>query len=110
MTQRILAGVLPAGSPLPSVTDLALQLLCHPSSVEMAYKELAKEGWILEMASGVHTVTSQGETRRERALEAGLERLIERAIDQALELETDALAGSLQDWRKTWLQRSQSKE
>ncbi|MFO8078909.1 MAG: GntR family transcriptional regulator [Armatimonadota bacterium] len=44
ITLRALGGALDAGSPLPGVRELALQLQVNPNSIEQAYDLLLSEG------------------------------------------------------------------
>ena len=44
--EQIVAGVLDAGEKLPSVRELAVQLLINPNTIQRAYRQLEAEGWI----------------------------------------------------------------
>ncbi|MBO5868640.1 MAG: GntR family transcriptional regulator [Oscillospiraceae bacterium] len=44
--QQILAGILPDGTRLPSVRELATQLTINPNTIQRAYRELEAQGWI----------------------------------------------------------------
>jgi DNA-binding Lrp family transcriptional regulator len=46
LRDRILRGVHPPGSPLPSVRSLAAELGASPSTVGRAVQELARQGWV----------------------------------------------------------------
>ena len=47
MTRRIITGVYPPGSRLPSVRELAAQLVINPNTIQRAYRELEAEGYIV---------------------------------------------------------------
>lgn len=44
--KRIAAGELKAGAQLPSVRDLAQQVVVNPNTVQKAYLELEREGYV----------------------------------------------------------------
>ena len=48
--QQILAGILPDGTRLPSVRELATQLTINPNTIQRAYRELESAGWIATVA------------------------------------------------------------
>jgi DNA-binding transcriptional regulator YhcF (GntR family) len=77
LRDRILRGVHPPGSPLPSVRTLAAELGASPSTVGRAVQELARQGWV-GVTNRRGTVVSRnlpaGETG-ERDVEAAVRRL-----------------------------------
>jgi DNA-binding transcriptional regulator YhcF (GntR family) len=46
LKERLLRGIYPRGSPLPSVRALAAELGTSPSTVGRAVQELARQGWV----------------------------------------------------------------
>lgn len=46
LRRLMLSGVLPPGSRLPSVRELAGQLAINPNTIQRAYRQLEMEGWI----------------------------------------------------------------
>ena len=44
--QMILCGVLKSGEPMPSVRSLAMELSLNPNTVQRAYQELERSGYI----------------------------------------------------------------
>ena len=48
--ELIMCDLLPADSKLPSVRDLSRQLTIHPNTVQKAFKELEREGYIYTVA------------------------------------------------------------
>lgn len=44
--QMILCGVLQSGEPMPSVRSLAMELSLNPNTVQRAYQELERSGYI----------------------------------------------------------------
>ena len=44
--QLIITGVLPAGSRMPSVREMASSLTINPNTIQRAYRELEAEGYI----------------------------------------------------------------
>ena len=50
LRRLMLTGVLPPGSRLPSVRELAGQLAINPNTIQRAYAELEAEGYIYSVA------------------------------------------------------------
>lgn len=50
LQRLMLTGVLPPGSRLPSVRELAGQLAINPNTIQRAYRELEADGYILSVA------------------------------------------------------------
>ena len=44
--QMIICGVMEADSPMPSVRNLAMELSLNPNTIQRAYQELEREGYI----------------------------------------------------------------
>lgn len=44
--QMILCGALQAGEPMPSVRSLAMELSLNPNTIQRAYQELERDGYI----------------------------------------------------------------
>ena len=51
--QQIQSGVLKSGDRMPSVRELATELVINPNTIQRAYRELEGQGWIV-------TVTGKG--------------------------------------------------
>lgn len=47
--QMILCGVLKANEPMPSVRSLAMELSINPNTIQRAYQELERQGYIYTM-------------------------------------------------------------
>lgn len=71
--EDIVSGVLCAKEKLPSVRDLSAKLTVNPNTIQKAYKQLEKEGWIYSV-SGLGNFVSESE-RKENPLE--IEKLYE---------------------------------
>jgi GntR family transcriptional regulator len=81
--QRVAAGVLAPGDQLPSVRELASQLLINPNTVVRIYRDLEREG-LVEFRRGQGTFISErakalAERDRLRLLTKHLEDLVEQA-------------------------------
>ena len=66
-------GVLPPGSRLPSVRELAGQLAINPNTIQRAYRELEADGYILSVAgkgSFVAQVDQLAEQQKKQAADA----------------------------------------
>ncbi|MBQ7595139.1 MAG: GntR family transcriptional regulator [Clostridia bacterium] len=48
--KQIVSGVLKPGDRLPSVRELATQLVINPNTIQRAYHELENEGYIYKLA------------------------------------------------------------
>ena len=46
LKKQIVTGILKPGDQLPSVRDLATQLVINPNTIQRAYRELESEGYI----------------------------------------------------------------
>ena len=69
--QLIITGVLPAGSKMPSVREMAASLAINPNTIQRAYRELEAEGYIASVPGKGSFVAEQGEAilaRREELL------------------------------------------
>ena len=81
--QRIAAGVFVPGEQLPTVRELASQLLLNPNTVARIYRDLEREG-LLESRRGsgtfvASTAAALARVDRERALRTHLEDLVAQA-------------------------------
>ena len=59
--KQIVTGVLSGGDQLPSVRELATQLVINPNTIQRAYHELESEGYIYKTA-GKGTFVSENKT------------------------------------------------
>ena len=73
LRRLMLTGVLPPGSRLPSVRELAGQLAINPNTIQRAYRELEADGYILSVAgkgSFVAQVDQLAEQQKKQAADA----------------------------------------
>ena len=73
LRRLMLTGVLPTGSRLPSVRELAGQLAINPNTIQRAYRELEADGYILSVAgkgSFVAQVDQLAEQQKKQAADA----------------------------------------
>ena len=73
LRRLMLTGVLPPGSRLPSVRELAGQLAINPNTIQRAYRELESDGYILSVAgkgSFVAQIDQLAEQQKKQAVEA----------------------------------------
>lgn len=73
LCRLMLTGVLPPGSRLPSVRELAGQLAINPNTIQRAYRELEADGYILSVAgrgSFVAQVDQLAEQQKKQAVDA----------------------------------------
>lgn len=80
LRRLMLTGVLPPGSRLPSVRELAGQLAINPNTIQRAYNELEASGYCCSVPGkgcfAMHTCRERDDKRR-RALEAQLRELLQ---------------------------------
>ena len=78
-SKAILAGVLRAGDPFPSVREMSEALKLHPNTVQKVVAELARDGFIV-VRPGVGTVVTAGprapDPDRLRVLDDSVEQLV----------------------------------
>ena len=67
LRRLMLTGVLPPGSRLPSVRELAGQLAINPNTIQRAYAELEAEGYIYSVA-GKGSFVSAGDGEHARRI------------------------------------------
>ena len=73
LRRLMLTGLLPPGSRLPSVRELAGQLAINPNTIQRAYRELEADGYILSVAgkgSFVAQVDQLAEQQKKQAVDA----------------------------------------
>lgn len=73
LRRLMLSVVLPPGSRLPSVRELAGQLAINPNTIQRAYRELEADGYILSVAgkgSFVAQVDQLAEQQKKQAVDA----------------------------------------
>ena len=66
--QMILCGALKADEPMPSVRSLAMELSINPNTIQRAYQELERQGYIYTMkgkGSFVSDTTGAAKAKRE---------------------------------------------
>lgn len=70
LRQQITAGVLRHGEKLPSVREMAAQLMINPNTIQRAYRQLEMEGWIATVPGKGCFVcgTPEGDPREELRL------------------------------------------
>lgn len=78
-SKAILAGVMRAGDPFPSVREISEELKLHPNTVQKVVQELVREGFLV-VRPGVGTVVTQGpkapDDERRRALRDSVEQIV----------------------------------
>lgn len=70
--QMILCGALQQGEPMPSVRSLAMELSLNPNTVQRAYQELERAGYIYSIKGKGSFVSSTGdaaESKRKELME-----------------------------------------
>lgn len=78
LRRLMLTGLLPPGSRLPSVRELAGQLAINPNTIQRAYNELEAEGYIYSVAGKGSFVsgTADPDAARRETLRADVKKLL----------------------------------
>ena len=69
LRRLMLSGVLPPGSRLPSVRELAGQLAINPNTIQRAYSQLETEGYVYTVSGRGTFVCEVREQNRQRRAE-----------------------------------------
>jgi GntR family transcriptional regulator len=82
--QQIQSGVLKAGDRIPSVRELAAELVINPNTIQRAYRELEGQGWIVTVTGKGCFVTEglQADNSLLTQLDALTQALIEQGISR----------------------------
>ena len=80
---RISLGVLKANDPLPSIRDLAAELVVNPNTVARAYRELEAEGFIFTRKGKASFVTDDSSSLIKQERQRFIDEVFERAISEA---------------------------
>lgn len=101
-TKAVVSGVLPAGSPFPSVRELSQALKINPNTAHKVVAELVRNG-VLEVLPGVGTVVAVGAESsaadRRTLLLKPVEQLVVEAMRLGLE-EQDVVQALASRWRE----------
>ena len=103
----VASGLMNSGDQMPTVRDLAAQLVINPNTVARAYRELVRDGVLTATQGGGTFVKMEPQplvrTERERRLEPFVQQLIAEA--QVLGISDDGLLrqvkATLARWEKT---------
>ncbi len=80
LRRLIVSGILPPDEKLPSVRDLAQQLAINPNTIQRAYRELERDGYIVSIP-GKGSFAATGDTADTGKRQAMLERFTELAAE-----------------------------
>ena len=87
LEELMLLGAMKENEPLPSVRSLAMELSINPNTIQRAYAELERQGYIYSIKGKGNFVADNGHVK-----EAGRQEVLQRQADLAKE----AWAGLLQ--------------
>ena len=92
-------GRLKPGEPLPSIRDLAAEIIVNPNTVARAYRELEQEGIIATQKGRGSVVAERARPDAERVRRAHLGRVMDEAVAEArrFDLDDDAIRGLVED-------------
>jgi GntR family transcriptional regulator len=85
--QKIALGFLKPNDPLPSIRDLAVELLINPNTVARAYRKLEREGFISTKRGKGCYVSDVSSVLFKRERTAILNRIFDDAIQEARKFE-----------------------
>ena len=80
LEELMLLGVLKENEPLPSVRALAMELSINPNTIQRAYAELERQGYIYSIKGKGSFVADNGHVK-----EAGRQEVLQRQVDLAKE-------------------------
>lgn len=101
-TKAVVSGVLPAGSPFPSVRELSQALKINPNTAHKVVAELVRHG-VLEVLPGVGTVVTVGAESTAAEKRALLAKPVEQLVVEAMRLgleEQDVVQALASRWRE----------
>ena len=87
LRRLVVTGAMQPGEKLPSVRELAVSLAINPNTIQRAYHELERDGYIVSVpgkGSFCAQFSPQSDPRREELL-ARLEETVRRAVREELE-------------------------
>ena len=82
-------GRLKPGDPLPSIRDLAAEIIVNPNTVARAYRELEQEGIIATQKGRGSVVAERARPDAERVLRAHVGRVMDEAVAEARRFDLD---------------------
>ena len=80
LEELMLLGVMKENEPLPSVRALAMDLSINPNTIQRAYAELERQGYIYSIKGKGNFVADNGHVK-----EAGRQEVLQRQVDLAKE-------------------------
>ena len=80
LEELMLLGVMKENEPLPSVRALAMDLSINPNTIQRAYAELERQGYIYSIKGKGSFVADNGHVK-----EAGRQEVLQRQVDLAKE-------------------------
>lgn len=76
--ELVMTGVLPEGSKLPSVRELSRQLTINPNTVQKAFKELERDGYIYTVSGrGTFVAKKEDICADEEQIKAALTKVVD---------------------------------
>ena len=101
-TKAVVSGVLPVGSPFPSVRELSQALKINPNTAHKVVAELVRNG-VLEVLPGVGTVVAAGAESTAADKRTLLSKPVEQLVVEAMRLglgEAEVVAAVSSRWRE----------
>jgi GntR family transcriptional regulator len=95
----VATGRLKVGDPLPSIRDLAAEIIVNPNTVARAYRELEQDGVIATQKGRGSVIAERSRPDAEKGLKAYLGRVMDEAIAEArkYDLDDDAILVLFED-------------
>jgi GntR family transcriptional regulator len=81
-SELILSGAMPAGEKLPSVRDLSGMLTVNPNTIQKAYRELERQGYIYTTPGRGAFVEGPESRKPDEALRAEAMEIVRRGVRQ----------------------------
>jgi len=99
----VMTGRLKVRDPLPSIRDLAAELIVNPNTVARAYRELEQDGLVSAQKGRGSFIARRPEPGTDKDVKAHLSRVMDGAIGEArkFELRDGAIQGLFEERLKT---------
>jgi len=83
VVRLVATGRLKVGEPLPSIRDLAADIIVNPNTVARAYRELEQDGFVSTLKGRGSFIAERARPDAERDLKAHLGRVMDEIIAEA---------------------------
>ena len=108
IVRLVATGRLKVGEPLPSIRDLAAEIIVNPNTVARAYRELEQGGLVLTQKGRGSFVADRARPDMDRDIKVHLGQAMDEAIAEARRFDLDA--GAIRELFEDRLRRAGSRK